>query len=59
MKLKQTYKVPRDFLKTIERLASVMGYGDESLTEYYRLDSVQMLQLDLYNTPAQLELDVV
>jgi hypothetical protein len=37
----------------------MMGYGDESLTDEYRLDSVQLLQLDLYNTPAQLELDVV
>lgn len=52
VKVKSMNKVPRDFTKTLEHLALILGYGDDTLTSNYVLDSINLLQLDLYNTPA-------
>ncbi len=32
----------------MERLATILGFGDDSV-QNYALDSIQLLQLDLYN----------
>lgn len=40
----------------MEALANLMGFGDESLAHRYHLDSVDLIQIDLYNAPIQLDL---
>jgi len=40
----------------MEALADLMGYGVESLAHRYHLDSVDLIQVDLYNAPIQLDL---
>jgi hypothetical protein len=40
----------------MEALADLIGYGDESLAHRYHLDSVDLIQVDLYNAPIQLDL---
>lgn len=48
VKVKQTSKVPREFKPVMERLATVLGFGSDSVSNY-ALDSIQLLQLDMYN----------
>lgn len=43
----------------MEALADLMGYGDESLAHRYHLDSVDLIQVDLYNAPIQLDLSQI
>lgn len=40
---------------TVERLAKLMGYADDTKIPNYVLDSIQLIQIDLYNVPAQFE----
>jgi hypothetical protein len=43
---------------TVERLAKLMGYADDTITPSYALDSIQLIQIDLYNVPAQFDTSI-
>ncbi len=58
VKIKSSKKIPRDFKVTIERLAKLMGFADDTITPSYALDSIQLIQIDLYNVPAQFDTSI-
>lgn len=54
VKVKNTVRMPRDFKKTLEYLAFSLGYTDISKTQNYKLDTIPLLQIELYNAPDHL-----
>jgi hypothetical protein len=39
----------------LDRLTTILGFGDDTLTQNYQLDSLRLWQVDLFNLPADFD----